>query len=397
MRAAWVFVCIATLSLSCDSGGPEVAPLPTRTGRGATIEVEFAGKWTDAAISQDLAEAGVPLTPRFSVESYRVLYETVDVHGDVTQASGAVLVPSPTLHALPMLSFQHGTVVRKDQVPSRGSADQIIGLVFAADGYLVTMPDLVGLGDSPGMHPYILADVSATAVVDLLRAASDLAVERGWQLADRLFLAGYSQGGYTAMAAHRALESDYANEFTVTASAPMAGPYDLSGTMYELMISETPYPEPYYLPYLLLAYNEAYDLYASPSEFLRSPYDETLPPLFDGTHSGREINALMPSIPITVMRSDIVAEVKADSNHPFRQRLRENDLTGWTPRAPVRLYHCSGDRHVPIDNSLVAKLEMEQLGADVALLDPSPGRDHGGCVVPSLLGARAWFNAWSGQ
>jgi hypothetical protein len=46
----------------------------------------------------------------------------------------------------------------------------------------------------------------------------------------RLFLIGYSQGGHATAAAHRELEARHANEFTVTAAAPMAGALDLSGT-----------------------------------------------------------------------------------------------------------------------------------------------------------------------
>ncbi|MBO0155283.1 hypothetical protein J0688_25075, partial [Vibrio parahaemolyticus] len=43
-----------------------------------------------------------------------------------------------------------------------------------------------------------------------------------------LFITGYSQGGHVAMATHKVIERDYAREFTVTASGPMSGPYNLA-------------------------------------------------------------------------------------------------------------------------------------------------------------------------
>ena len=42
---------------------------------------------------------------------------------------------------------------------------------------------------------------------------------------DELFLLGYSEGGYATMALHRELQQFHSDEFTVTASAPMAGPW----------------------------------------------------------------------------------------------------------------------------------------------------------------------------
>ena len=48
------------------------------------------------------------------------------------------------------------------------------------------------------------------------------------------------------------IEEDYYDEFNITISLPMAGPYDMSGTMVDVMLDNTePYGKPYYLPYVL--------------------------------------------------------------------------------------------------------------------------------------------------
>jgi hypothetical protein len=77
----------------------------------------------------------------------------------------------------------------------------------------------------------------------------------------------------------------------------------------------------------------------------------------------------------------------------LRLALRDNDLYRWTPRAPLRLYHCRADRDVIFANSTVARDSFLSRGAtQVELIDPLPIGDHGACTVPSFLLAKAWFD-----
>ena len=378
----------------CDSGVSVEDPEP-RTGRGATLSAVQQTEWSAARLNDMFRASGIPAVARYGLRVHTVVYETIDPQGQTTQASGALFVPVDAPEALPLLSYQHGTLTTDAEAPSEGGFEQIIGLIYASDGYVVAMPDLLGLGASPGFHPYVHAASSATAVVDMLRASVDFVRDADAALNGQLFLTGYSQGGYTAMAAHRALEADHAGEFTVTASAPMAGPYDLSGTMAETFLQPEPHPSPYYLPYLLLAYDDVYGLFADPSEMLAAPYDETIPPLFDRQTAGGTINDALPSVALDFLAPTLVEAFQADPTYPLRQRLRENDLYDWTPRAPVRLYHCAADQHVPAENSAVAFERLQQRGADVQLIDPFPEGNHGTCFAPALLASKFWFDELS--
>ena len=73
------------------------------------------------------------------------------------------------------------------------------------------------------------AESEARSVVDMVLALPAYLSKYGYSWNQQLFLSGYSQGGHGTMAAHQMLEADYPN-IPVTASAPMAGPYDLSNT-----------------------------------------------------------------------------------------------------------------------------------------------------------------------
>ena len=58
----------------------------------------------------------------------------------------------------------------------------------------------MGLGSSPGFHPYLHARSEATASVDMLRAGRNYCASNNIGLNGQVFLAGYSQGGHTEMA-----------------------------------------------------------------------------------------------------------------------------------------------------------------------------------------------------
>ena len=55
----------------------------------------------------------------FDVDMYKMIYNTVDAHGNPTIASGAFLVPTNTTCLdFPMAVYHHGTSLKKVDVPS---------------------------------------------------------------------------------------------------------------------------------------------------------------------------------------------------------------------------------------------------------------------------------------
>ncbi|MGD0539290.1 MAG: hypothetical protein ABSC03_16785 [Verrucomicrobiota bacterium] len=364
--------------------------------RGKLLSTGLTMTLPKAMIASLAALESVTLTPAFNVNVYKLDYETVDPLGNRTTASGALMLPVGSTSALPLASYQHGTMTRKIDAPSATtlSAEGFVGIAFACTGYAATLPDYLGLGDSPGAHPYLHASSEATAGVDMLRAARVFCGSNQIPLNGQLFLCGYSQGGHATAALQRELEQYHTDEFTVTASAPMAGPYDLSGVTTDDFLAGHPEPNPYYFAYLLASFVQVYQLAPSFATLLAPPYNTTLPPLFDGQHTGDQINAAMPAIPIQVLQPEVLTAFQNDPQHPLRVALRDNDLDRWVPKAPTHLYQCSGDLDVPPANSTVALSNFVALGAtQVQFTDPKPGADHSGCALPALLDAKTWFDS----
>jgi hypothetical protein len=362
--------------------------------RGKVLARTAAAYYAKSLLTFLLASQGITETPQYDVALYTLRYETIDPLGSRTQASGVLALPVNPGRTIPLLSYQHGTLVRKADAPSLNAlGERLIAVAFAAAGYAGVVPDYLGMGDSPGTHPYHHARSEATACVDMLRAARTACAEAGVSLNDQLFLCGYSQGGHATMALHRELETYHASEFTVTASAPMAGAYDLSGVTTDDVLSGRPMPNPYYFIYVLASYQAVYHLANSLADLLAPPYDTALPPLMNGLNGGDTINAAMPLVATNILRPSQLEAFLHDPQHPLRVALRDNDLYAWAPRAPIRLYHCSGDLDVPPANSQVAYDSLRrQAQGPILLINPSPGANHGGCVLPSMLGAKAWFD-----
>ncbi|UYP19905.1 lipase family protein [Rhodococcus sp. Z13] len=117
----------------------------------------------------------------------------------------------------PIVAWAHGTVGMTDaDAPSRTGVQYDIYRNLYGDwlkrGFLVVATDYAGLG-TPGVHPYLNADVAAHNVVDSVVAARELIPDasRVWAVA------GQSQGGHAALA-------------TATRAADYAPDLDFRGT-----------------------------------------------------------------------------------------------------------------------------------------------------------------------
>ncbi|MFO0359299.1 MAG: lipase family protein, partial [Flavobacteriales bacterium] len=228
-------------------------------GNTQITEYSLETHFTEASINIYMQVLGIPsglLEVQSEVDFYKIKYMTPHPDGSMVEVSGALCVPSDLDCPLPMGSYQHGTISARDEAPSNPNGEALIGVLYAAVGYIIVMPDYIGLGDSPLLHPYVHADSQASTSLDMIRAARDLQSTLGYTWDEQLFLFGYSQGGHATAALQRLIETEFGDEFTITGSAPMSGPYDISGVQAGVLTSDQVYPTPGYLPYVVLSYQE---------------------------------------------------------------------------------------------------------------------------------------------
>lgn len=366
------------------------------------ISSEFKG---ERSLQQMQADYGFFM--QNGIEMYKLTYTTPDINGVLDTASGLLVLPvREESLAYPLLCYQHGTVGRKDDVPSNLQGGWQIAAVFGGFGYVSAAPDFLGLGESRGFHPYVHAATEASAAIDMMRASRQFMADYpDAEVNDQVFVTGYSQGGHAAAALHQELEANYAEEFSVTASAPMSGPYSISGEMVGVILQEEEYFYPSYLPYTALSYNEVYGLYENVEEYFKQPYAAAVQDFYDGETTLSELNEYLittltanegGSITRYMLQDSMVAIIESgDESHPIIQALQDNDVYDWAPQAPTRLYYCMADDQVVFTNSVVAEAAMNANGApDTEAIDVDPSADHGGCVTPAVTNAALFFGGF---
>jgi hypothetical protein len=334
----------------------------------------------------------------YDVNSYKIIYNTTDIDGTPTTASGALMVPvNSGCDLFPLVSYSHGTVLERENVPSRNNNESFIPKILASTGRIAVAADYLGLGDNPGLHPYLHAESQATASIDLMRAAREFIQDSlNVSLNGEVFVTGYSQGGHAAMATAKYIQDNSLNsEFNIVGAGPASGPYNLSGTQAAVLVSDQPYSNPGYVCYLLFGLNRVYgNIYNNYSDILKSPYDVIIPPYFDGTFPMDSVNARLPAKLSDFMQDTVLANFKNDSvgrTHPLWQALLKNDNYDWTPNFPMELYYCTLDEQVDFNNSIDAANQMTLNGSSSVVAVNQGALDHGGCVVPAIGGALSFF------
>lgn len=347
----------------------------------------------DIVLDKIEEESGISMSVTSDVSLYKVVYWTVDLKGKLVQATGAVAIPdTPTNPAL--VSYQHSTVTDKSNVPSQNNDEAWAVLaIFAATGnYVVSMADYLGLGGSPGLHPYMSAESEATASLDMMRASRSVCNAVSVSLAKKSFLSGYSQGGHATMALARLIESTALSEFPLSGVAPGDGPYDLSDTELHFAFNQPGPDTSVFLAYLVLAYREYFGILPNLKDVFVSPWDTRIESLFDGTHDISDIADTIPHQLTDLFTTDFINNTLHQTGNALVAKLKENDAWQWLPKTHVTFYHAKSDNIVAYANAQKAYNYMHAAGSDVTLVDTATGIDHETGFFYAIPDARLWFD-----
>jgi hypothetical protein len=315
-----------------------------------------------------------PGTVRDGVDTWRLVYRTVDPRGRPTVASGLLALPCNHARRLRAVSFTHGTELFKRDAPS--TARDVWGpapvVVYASAGFAAAAPDYLGLGVGPGPHPWMDKPSETTAALDMLRAARGFAARRGRTLERKVLVTGFSQGASAAMSLARALQAGADPWMRIGAVAPISGAYDFQHAQLPAILGGELPPKVavIYASYLLVAWNRLHHLYDSPAEVFQAPYDRTIEQLFDNRHTGQQVVAGTPD--------DIGQLLTPHAFQMLRQptgrlaaalQVADGTCSDWTPRVPVRLYLAADDEQAVNANSLRCQAALRAHAVDAPVVD----------------------------
>jgi predicted esterase len=380
---------------------------PEESVKGGELVVNFSA----TTMKNTLMSKGVATkdTTVFGYKAYKVPYTTTDESGVEVEASGLFVIPTGMPPAvsqigLSMVSDDHGTIFANINAPSvgaksYGTPDGSSILLTSLGGFATLQPDYVGFGDSNGKHyhPYVLKKSLASASVDFIKAVKVFATNNDIKLNNQLFITGYSEGGYAAMATLQKIESD--GEMSVAMAAPMAGPYDLNLTAFGVLSSKE-LSVPVFMADIGYAYGKAYD--KELSTIINEPYASKLPTLLDGSLDGTTINNQLPYKTTGedgLFTPSFVGGFFASSEHWFREAVVENSVHAWVPKSSVRLVHCESDDVIPYVIAQQTEGTMKAMGAeDVAIvpiektLGLPTDMGHSACGQPAYQIATKMFS-----
>lgn len=345
--------------------------------------------------------AGLRALVKSSVNVYKITYKTT-FGGSELIASGIVAVPA-NAGKYPLFSFQNGTNVLYADAPSKnylltdtGNTTAVLE-AMASVGFVVAIPDYPGFGSSESVfHPYLEKENTLPALTDMLLAAGELMNKEDEieaRLNGNLYLAGYSQGGWSTAQLLKQLDLNPMDGFTLKAASCGAGPYNLSG-MNSYVLGQRSYPMPFYFGYLLQAYH-LHGLMANPlSDLFADPYAAKIPGLFNFTTSGGQINAQLTTDINALFKADYISGYATNSKFAgVKAALEANSVSAWNLKTPTKLFHGDADVYIPVSISqdFVAGFRALGVGESTISLTTISGADHSSGVLPFGLQTIKWF------
>lgn len=334
------------------------------------------------------------------VKVYKIIYNT-EFEGNKVQASGLVSLPEEA-GTYPILSYQNGTNTEHSAAPSVDVENRLFQILemMGSTGFIISLPDYLGFGESDNMfHPYLHKESTEQTVLDMMRAIEEMVEQEDatdWN--DEVYISGYSQGGWSTMAVQKAIETQYAAEFNLKASACGAGPYDLM-TINEYVTALPEYQMPYFLGYIFNSYINL-GLTTGIDEVFQAPYAERIPTLYDGTNSGGQINAQLTTTMPDFFTAEYLSGWNTDSKFsPVTDMLEQNSISAYMTKIPTMILHGTDDELVTPVVSTNMYNDFISLGVspELVTLIPLEGHTHTSGIVPSGLMSILWFLELKGE
>jgi len=381
----------------------------------------------------------VNATSAFAYKIIKIKYNTKDEQDNDVIASGVLVYPNITQEflnyyknttgkdfSISLIVENHGTIFTNSEAPSNEitiptKSTQITSVLMTAKaGFAVAMPDYLGYGDSNDKsHPYILKKSSARVSIDMLRASSRYMIDNNILFNGQVYISGYSEGGYVAMAMAEELEKNYADDFKVKGVAPMAGPYDVKA-LGNIEINATHTMQyPAFLGYLASSYSINYDDINLNTILNTDINRTTYNMLFNGSYSNVQIHGALAMVTDTnastplgkgfkeynaskLFDTTFISDYQANLNDPLKNKFEENSVYNWAPKSKINLIHCVDDEIIPISMSITAYDKFkENLGSDKTLTKTFIPTSyithdglfiHGDCAATAYGAAVTWFN-----
>ncbi len=336
--------------------------------------------------------------PKYAVKLYRVKYRSMaPEYGNwPVEASGLVAIPVTGSDSMPMVSYQHGTVFSRREVPSfpdESMETKLMLAQFASQGYIVIGADYFGLGASTLPNSYLVRGSSEQACVDMLYAAQDvlkaMKIRQG-----PFFVHGWSQGGWTNMTFLRKLE--YLG-IKVTAAATASAPVDAFATMNRWMNNYQP-GDAVYLPACVTNYIFAVEFYNQipglARTAIRPEYYQAAKDFYEFKIDWTTYLKLTRDKVKDVLKPEFLSGGDFGTG-VYWLDLEKSQAYRWRCATPLVNYYGEKDEVVPVYIAKLAEGFHTLFGSNTTRAENAgKDADHRATFVYSTIHARAWFETF---
>lgn len=411
LKLSFWFVLTSFLLVSCkDQTEPAKAPV-VQNGKLisadtlATFDTSKLNRILNEELEQFLTGSTLPFSafkgkyqsPTSTVTLYKLTYQSSvpEKNNEAAVITGIIAIPSTLAAGTPMVSYQHGTVFGKTEVPSfieQSMETKLAVAQFAGNGYIVIAPDYHGLGVSTLGNSYLAQKSTEQACLDLYAAAQEFLKQQNIKVGN-FFTLGWSQGAYNTLTYLRRLEQA---GIPVNASATAATPSDLNYFISHSILNPRPEDPAWFIACfsnLLFSYENYYGVEGLTAKAIRPEFLKQSKDFYehkiDFMEFFKSTNVALPNF----LNPEFIQEMQLGSS-PLCKALTVSEGYRWKSTTPLRSYYGERDEAIPVELAKFAIEYQAALGKKNGELINAGPADHRATYAYALYHVKPWFDSF---
>ena len=411
-KMAWLILLAGLAFYSCKPRSNSGKDQTVQNGK--LIKAEKIGEFDTGKLRRILNEelqeflAGAPMPfdsfrgkyaePANSITLYKLTFQSSvpEKNNEPVEQTGLVAIPAAVAPGTPMVSYQHGTVFAKNEVPSNIESSMETKLMlaqFGGQGYIVIAADYHGLGESPYPNAYFSRRSTEQSCLDMHTAAREFLEQQKIQIG-HFFLLGWSQGAYNTLVFLRRLEQA---RVPVVATVTAATPADPNFFISHGILNPRP-ADAVWLPAglnnMLYSYENYMGVTGLAARAIKPQYLQASKDFYEFKIGFPEfLQKTTPKI-VEYLNPEFVEEVRLGSS-PFCQALNQAEGYRWKSKIPLRSYYGAKDECIPPTLGRLAIEYQQAMGkTNGELAFAGENADHRCTYTVALYDAKAWLDAF---
>lgn len=291
-----------------------------------------------------------------------ISYLSKDHEGNAVNLSGYVAIPYDIYNGSQpcdgILLYNHYTQMDKSYAPTRGCSlgEDFVLANPLSPNYIVVASDFQGFGVSEDMpQAYCFGDYNGQASIDMLLASRKLLDDRNMSQGKFLINAGYSSGGYDAIATQRVRDMHYRDEIVFDKTVAGGAPFDImEACRYYIDHKDDPQIDVLCMPMVLDVYNRLANIGFTYEQMFKEPYNVKFQEwLSSGKYSTEAVMDSLEGKTLTQIMQDNFLSKYSEEYEILRNVAKNYSLTrDWTPDFSQKYYvmHLVRDNTVPVSS-----------------------------------------------